>query len=121
MASDNALDQRRDTRGFGPLIFPVFEIEIVHHFAHRSKLCVIGRHQPRQHFESAEVPLMRELAFEHVEADFVTGVFVVLRVDKPELRRRIDEPPDQPGRRHAVNLHSPARHPGATFVLGRRA
>src|SRR5439155_18815562 len=64
-----------------------------------------------QRLERAVLAVMPEIRAEHVEGDALAGG--IGRVGESELRLRIAEALDEPGRRDAVDMRSGPRHPGA--------
>ena len=72
----------------------------------------------QQHLEGAAIAVVRELAFEHVEAQFARPRRVARARHELEARAGVDEAADQPGRGDAVDLHALPRHPDATLQSG---
>ena len=54
---------------------------------------------------------MRVFALEHVEATLRLGVRVGAGLDKQEARRRVDEPPNEPGAGQAIDVKIATRDP----------
>src|SRR5439155_740019 len=69
--------------------------------------------------ERAVLGVMPEIRAEHVEGDALPGG--VGRVGEGELRVRVAEALDEPGRRDAVDVRPGPRHPGAALRGQRRA
>ena len=57
----------------------------------------------KQHLKAATIAFMRELAFEHVEAQLVLLRNMRLAGNEAERRLGIDEPPDEPCARDPVD------------------
>ena len=67
----------------------------------------------QQHLEGAAIAFMRELAFEHVEAELAFLRAIPLGRDELERCLRVDEPADQPGRADAIDMHVAPGDPGS--------
>ena len=77
----------------------------------RAKRRVVEAHASEQHLERAEVTFMRELGLEHVEAQLAGLRPVAPGRHELESCPGVDETPDQPGARDAVDMDSLARDP----------
>src|SRR5471030_1768122 len=73
-----------------------------------------------QHLEGAAVAHVRELALEHVEAQFAGLRRITGARHELEARAGIDEAADQPRRGDAINLDALARHPRAILERASR-
>src|SRR5262249_60544140 len=77
-----------------------------------------GREPPPEPLEGAAAALGRDLAARHVETDLAGGGLVLAGHHELEARLLVDEAPDEPGARHAIDEHAAPRHPGATAIGG---
>src|SRR5438093_2114116 len=68
-----------------------------------------------QYLEGTMVSFVRELRFEHIEADLVGQRFIIFGSNKLEPGIRIDKTPNEPRARHAVHINSLARNPALSF------
>mgnify|MGYP003344358249 CR=1 FL=1 len=103
----------KNREALGATEFVVLEVDVVDDLADRGQGGVGKAGMRHQHLEGAAVADMGELAFEHVEAQLAGLGRVTARGHELERGVAIDEAADQPGRRDAVDLDAPARHPGA--------
>src|SRR5207253_10087033 len=69
-ARANAGDQGPDSLGFRAPELAILEVDVVDDFGDRGSSGVIGPKAACQHLHGAGVADVRELRFEHVEADF---------------------------------------------------
>src|SRR5882757_2679296 len=72
-----------------------------------------------QYLERALVTLVRELGFEHIEGNLAVFQPVSLASDEFERSLRIDESPDEPSARNAIDVNVLPRDPRSTSVLSR--
>src|SRR5262249_49530896 len=97
-----AFENAIDTDAFGPLKLVIAQICIVNHFRDFADSFVLNSKSPDQRFKRAIVPIMREIALQHVESEHasVRSTFV----PEDEFRVRIDEFADQPCRTDTIDL-----------------
>src|SRR5258705_106489 len=108
-------DQPIDARSFRAAELGVLQIDIVYDLRDRRERGVVDAEAIDQHLEGAPVPFVRELRFEHVEADLARERSVTFSGDELEAAFRIDEAADEPGAGHAVDVNPLAGDPGLAF------
>src|SRR5439155_23027629 len=95
----------------------VLQIDVVHDLGERTQRVVAKLETLDQYLEGAAVALVRELAFIHIEPHLPVGGVVILPRDESESGLRIDEPPDEPPTRHAVDADPGAGDPHARPIV----
>src|SRR4029079_16030026 len=92
---------------------PVAQVEVVDHVGDPAQRRVLAAPAGEQDLEGAQVPFVRELGVEHVEAQLARGRDVAPGLDVLELRAPVDEPGNQPGARDPIPVNPLAGHPGS--------
>ena len=99
----------------------IAQIDLVHHLGDLQQRRIVERKAVKQRFEGAAIAFVRELRLEHVEAQLALLRPIAFRSDELEPRLGIDEAPDEPRARDAVDEDSFTRHPNAVLHLPARA
>ena len=115
MRPPQAFDQPSNGLGLGLFVPALFEIEIVHDAADVQRRRILDREPLAEGLEGAVAPVMPEFGLEGVEGNRVRRAAVAA---EDERRVRVDEPPDQPGRRHAIDARVRSREPVPAAVPG---
>jgi hypothetical protein len=104
-----------DTDAFGPLKLVVAQIGIVNHFRDFAGSFVLNSKSPDQRFERAIIPIVREIALQHVESERAS-VRTTL-VPENEFRFRIDEFADEPCRTDTIDLRPRPSEPDSAAKI----
>src|SRR6266851_1721007 len=104
-----------------PPVLPVLEIEVVDDLRHLSERPIASAEPAEHGLEGATVALVGERPSHHVEADLGRTWLLAGGVDEAEAGARVDEAAHQPGRRDAVDVDVPARHPHLSHELAHPA
>src|SRR5439155_10583636 len=106
-------DQAIDPRRFRAVELRVLQVDVMDDRCDRAKRRVVEAQASEQHLERAEVTFMRELGLEHVEAQLAGLRPIASGRHELESCPGVDETPEQPSARDAVDVNSLARDPGA--------
>src|SRR5258706_2968942 len=117
MRHGDAVDQVLEAGVVGAAVLLVLEIDVVDDLRDRTQGRVGELEALQEDLERADLALVGELAVEHVEAQLAGLVAILARRDELELRLRVDEAPDQPAARHAIDVDSAPAHPGGATTL----
>src|SRR5882762_8370324 len=120
MRHGDAVDQVLESGIVGTVVLLVLEIDVVDDLRDRPQRGVGDLKARQQHLERAELSLVRELAVEHVETQLASLVAILARRHELELRLGIDEAPDEPRARHAIDVDAGAGDPGRSARLFQR-
>src|SRR3954465_658433 len=105
----------------GRLLAPellILEVDVVHDLADGAQRRVAEAGAAQQDLERAAVALVRELGFEHVEAQLTCIRHIAFGRHEPEPGLRVDEAADQPRRGDPVDMDALAGDPGAPAKIG---
>src|SRR6185436_8276705 len=89
----------------------VLEVEVVHDLGEGPQCGVAQADFGEQHLEGALLAPMRVFGVGHVEAQLIALRLVTRRSDELEARRRVDELPDEPRARDAIDVHTASGDP----------
>ena len=112
------LNKSLDAGRIRPPELPVLEIEVVNDLRELSQRRVLQSTSAAHRLERASVTFVGEVRANHVEGSFDRSDRASRGIDKPESRRRIDEPSNQPGRREPVDVGIAACHPDPPLEVG---
>src|SRR4029077_2015661 len=112
----NPRDEGRNPGGLRTTELPILHVDVMDDLADRSEPCLTQTEALDKDLERALVADMRKVGFEHVERDLALGRAVDLRTDELQCRLGVDEPSNQPGAGHAVDVHVLARDPSSGAV-----
>src|SRR5439155_13610598 len=134
MAHGDARDQPVDAGRLGAVELRVLEVNVVHDLRNRHEGAVVEAEARHEDLKGAEVAVVRELSFKHVEAKLLCLRLVALGGHELDAGVGVDKPMNQPGARDAVNVNALSGHPDAAlkvlkvaaaglrpFAYGRRA
>src|SRR3954468_15975474 len=105
----------------GRLLAPellILEVDVVHDLADGAQRRVAEAGAAQQNLERAAVALMRELGFEHVEAQLTCIRHIAFGRYEPEPGLRVDEAADQPRGGDPIDMDALASDPGAPAKIG---
>ncbi len=108
-------DHECHTGRFGPCVLPILEVQVMNDLRELAQGWIMPAKSFHECFERAPLTLVAKVRLGHVEAQ-LAGIQRLGRSDEAELRFVIDEPPNEPRARDAIDENSSARHPRATLI-----
>src|SRR5437667_511075 len=117
MAHGDACDQPIDAGHLGAVELRVLQVNVVHDFRNRHEGAVVEAEARHKDLKSAEVAVVRELSFKHVEAELLSLRLVALGRHELDAGVGVDKPANQPGARDAVDVNALSSHPDTTLKV----
>jgi hypothetical protein len=108
-------DREAEGGSLGRAKLAVLEIEVVDNLSDACDCGVADAEADGERLEGAAIPLVPETRAEHVKGHRVAGGLGIGQEAKPRVR--IDEPANEPRRRHPIDAGSRTRHPQTASVL----